>query len=158
MDTVVRRSQRIKKNPESRRNEKADVKPVKTKSKTRTKIKFKTESKIKSEAQTNAGIEAKSKYAWMFNSQPINEIPLDTLHDILRLLDPIDLLHLSWVNKSMNLVFMERSARYIWKEALARLFESDGSPPPCPEDLNFAQYTRFLFHRKCMVCPKTPFL
>ncbi|EKM82200.1 hypothetical protein AGABI1DRAFT_105514 [Agaricus bisporus var. burnettii JB137-S8] len=82
----------------------------------------------------------------------MTEIPIDTLHEIFRQLDPADLLTLSWSSKSLRLVITEKSARYIWQEAFERLYESSNPPPPCPEDLNFAQYARFLFVKKCMVC------
>lgn len=46
----------------------------------------------------------------------MTEIPLDTLHEIFRKLDPVDLLHLSRANKSLRTIVMEKSARYIWEE------------------------------------------
>ncbi|EKM82213.1 hypothetical protein AGABI1DRAFT_105521 [Agaricus bisporus var. burnettii JB137-S8] len=47
---------------------------------------------------------------------------------------------------------MEKSGRYIWKQVYERLYESGNPPPRCPEDINLAQYTRFLYHKRCMVC------
>ncbi len=44
------------------------------------------------------------------------EMPLDTLHEIFRELEPIDLLHLSWASKSLNTILMEKPSRYIWEE------------------------------------------
>jgi hypothetical protein len=46
----------------------------------------------------------------------MTEIPIDTLHEIFRQLDPADLLNLSWSSKSLRLLIMEKSARYIWQE------------------------------------------
>ncbi len=100
------------------------------------------------------------------------EMPLDTLHEIFLELEPADLLHLSWASKSLNTILMEKPSRYIWEEvgqfnhrvipsamlnttieqAFERLYESDNPPPSCPEDVNLAQYARFLFSNKCSVC------
>jgi hypothetical protein len=44
------------------------------------------------------------------------ELSIDTLHEIFRLLDPLDLLYLSWANKSLRVIVMEKAARYIWAE------------------------------------------
>ncbi|EKM82212.1 hypothetical protein AGABI1DRAFT_105520 [Agaricus bisporus var. burnettii JB137-S8] len=82
----------------------------------------------------------------------MTEMPLDTLHEIFRQLDPLDLLYLSWANKSLRGILMEKAAKYIWEEAYERLYESTNPPPRCPADVNFAQYTRFMYHKKCMVC------
>ncbi|KAJ3567207.1 hypothetical protein NP233_g6514 [Leucocoprinus birnbaumii] len=84
--------------------------------------------------------------------QFMTEIPLDTLHDIFRELDPADLLHLSWASKSLNSIVMEKSARYIWEEAFERIYELETPPPRCPEDINLAQYARFLYEKTCMLC------
>lgn len=46
----------------------------------------------------------------------IIEIPLETLHEIFRNLERIDLLHMSWASKSLNTIVMGKSARYIWQE------------------------------------------
>ncbi len=44
------------------------------------------------------------------------EMPLDTLHEIFRELEPVDLLYLSWASKSLNTILMEKPSRYIWEE------------------------------------------
>jgi hypothetical protein len=46
----------------------------------------------------------------------IAELPIDSLHEIFRQLDPLDLLYLSWASKSLCGIVMEKSARYIWEE------------------------------------------
>lgn len=51
----------------------------------------------------------------------MTEIPIDTLHEIFRQLDPADLLTLSWSSKSLRLVITEKSARYIWQEVTSFL-------------------------------------
>lgn len=60
----------------------------------------------------------------------MTEIPLDTLHEIFRELEPVDLLHLSWANKSLRSVVMEKTARYIWQEVRTQ----------SPYVLNVAEY------------------
>lgn len=50
----------------------------------------------------------------------MTEIPLDTLHEIFRKLDPVDLLHLSRASKTLRTIVMEKSARYIWEEVWTR--------------------------------------
>jgi hypothetical protein len=46
------------------------------------------------------------------------EMPIDTLYEIFRLLDPLDLLYLSWASKSLRGIVMNKSARYIWEEVV----------------------------------------
>ncbi|EKM82211.1 hypothetical protein AGABI1DRAFT_105519, partial [Agaricus bisporus var. burnettii JB137-S8] len=82
----------------------------------------------------------------------MTEIPLDTMYEILRHLDPLDLLYLSWASKSLHGIVMEKFSIRIWEEAYERLYESENPPPRCPQDINLAQYTRFLYHNKCMIC------
>lgn len=82
----------------------------------------------------------------------MTEMPFDILHEILGQLDPIDLLHLSWSTKTLRDILMTRSGRFLWTNAFARLYESDNPPPGCPPDLNLAQYTLFLFGKRCMEC------
>jgi len=36
-------------------------------------------------------------------------------------------------------------------QAFGKLNKSDNPPPACPQDLNLAQYTFFLFGKRCMV-------
>ncbi|XP_006462221.1 hypothetical protein AGABI2DRAFT_119080 [Agaricus bisporus var. bisporus H97] len=137
--TTLRRSKRIKESLGSQQVKKSDAKLAKTTAASNSQI---SESQFKY-AAGNPGY-----------LQQMAEIPLDTLHEILRHLDPMDLLTLSWANKNLNTLTMERSARYIWKESFERLYASDIPPPQCPEELNLAQYARFLFHMTCMVCNK----
>jgi hypothetical protein len=46
----------------------------------------------------------------------MTEMPLDTLHEIFRQLDPLDLLRLSWASKGLHGMIMEKSSIYIWEE------------------------------------------
>jgi hypothetical protein len=154
--TSLRRSKRIKENLESQQTvTKTDAKPTKKRAKVESRI---SDSEPKNVAGTRGPL------------QPMTEIPLDALHEILRYLDPMDLLNLSWTNRDLNHVVMEKSARYIWKEvssgryiditflranvhfkSFERLYMLGKPPPPCPERLTLAQYARFLFHNTCMV-------
>lgn len=36
-------------------------------------------------------------------------------------------------------------------QAFETLYASPHAPPPCPSDLNLAQYTKLLFDKRCMV-------
>jgi hypothetical protein len=97
----------------------------------------------------------------------MTEIPMDVLYEILNALEPIDLLYLSWANKALHSIVMGKSARYIWErvrlalipsgphltifQGFEALYTSAHPPPPCPSDLNLAQYTRLLFEKRCMV-------
>ncbi len=58
----------------------------------------------------------------------MTEIPLDTIHDIFRNLEPLDLLHLSWSSKRLRAVVMEKSARYIWQDVGSKYFPSADTP------------------------------
>lgn len=52
----------------------------------------------------------------------MTEMPLDTLHEIFRQLGPLDLLYLSWANKSLRGILMEKAAKYIWEEVSSVIF------------------------------------
>lgn len=86
----------------------------------------------------------------------ITQVPLDVLFEILGCLQPIDLLTLSWASKTLNDIIMGKTGRYLWEEAFERLDSSNNPPPPYPKDLNLAQYTRFIFGTKCMICETAP--
>ncbi|KAF9448882.1 hypothetical protein P691DRAFT_813470 [Macrolepiota fuliginosa MF-IS2] len=82
----------------------------------------------------------------------MTEMPMDVLYEIFQSLEPIDLLHLSWANKSLHSIIMGESARYLWEDAFQALYSSEHAPPSCPSDLNLAQYTKLLFDKRCMEC------
>lgn len=52
----------------------------------------------------------------------MTEIPLDTMYEILRQLDPLDLLYLSWASKSLHGIVMEKFSIRIWEEVSLTLF------------------------------------
>ncbi|KAJ3569409.1 hypothetical protein NP233_g5062 [Leucocoprinus birnbaumii] len=82
----------------------------------------------------------------------ITEMPMDLLLEIFGQLEPGDLLHLSWASKTLRVVIMERNSRFLWTNAFERLYSRVENPlPRCPEDMNLAQYARFLFEKSCMV-------
>jgi hypothetical protein len=72
------------------------------------------------------------------------------IEQIFGQLNPVDLLHLSWATKSLCDILMRCSAISTWKQAFLNLPES-ARAPPCPSDLNEAQYTNLLFGRHCSV-------
>ncbi|KAF8959594.1 hypothetical protein BDZ97DRAFT_1837041 [Flammula alnicola] len=80
------------------------------------------------------------------------EMPLDVLYEILGLLNPIDLLHLSRTTKALRGVLMTRSAIFVWKLARSNV---EGLPP-CPDDLTEPQYANLLFADSCHFCLRTP--
>ncbi|KAF5358484.1 hypothetical protein D9756_001346 [Leucocoprinus leucothites] len=84
--------------------------------------------------------------------QFMTEMPMDVLYEILISLDPIDLLHLSWASKALHSIVMGKPSRHIWEAAFKDLYTSPHPPPPCPSDLNPAQYARLLFDKRCMEC------
>jgi len=100
--------------------------------------------------------------------QYMNDMPLDILYEIFGELGPVDLLHLSWSCKSVRAIVMDKRAKFLWKKVRLiylqlvtltlnshwhfKVYKSlENQPPPCPPDLNYAQYTRFLFVNRCMV-------
>ncbi|KAF8067025.1 hypothetical protein FPV67DRAFT_1225260 [Lyophyllum atratum] len=61
--------------------------------------------------------------------------------------EPRDLLSLSRVTKEFRALFMSRTSRVVWREAL----ESVRGLPPCPPDLTEPQYASLLFEQYCFV-------
>ncbi|KXN91511.1 hypothetical protein AN958_00773 [Leucoagaricus sp. SymC.cos] len=82
----------------------------------------------------------------------MTDMPFDVLFEILGYLEPVDLLHLSWVNRSLNGLIMGKAGKHLWDQTFAKLKLSGNYPPSCPNDLNPAQYTRFLWGTSCMLC------
>lgn len=46
----------------------------------------------------------------------MTEMPLDVLFEIFGCLEPIDLLNLSWANKSLNDLIMGKAGRFLWED------------------------------------------
>ncbi|KAF5324664.1 hypothetical protein D9611_004168 [Ephemerocybe angulata] len=80
--------------------------------------------------------------------QQLAEMPLELLFEIFGKLDPIDLLNLSRTTKALRSILMRRSSADIWREALTNIDDL----PPCPPDLNEAQWANLLFGKNCYFC------
>ncbi|KAJ7085781.1 hypothetical protein B0H15DRAFT_846352 [Mycena belliarum] len=81
----------------------------------------------------------------------ITEMPLDILFEIFSQLYPVDLLSLSRASKALRAIVLRKSVAFIWKQAFSN-FTDHGLPPPCPDDLNEAQYTNLLWGKYCFFC------
>lgn len=52
----------------------------------------------------------------------MTEMPMDVLYEIFNSLEPIDLLHLSWANKSLHSIIMGKSARFLWENVCSSTY------------------------------------
>ncbi|RPD66387.1 hypothetical protein L226DRAFT_530487 [Lentinus tigrinus ALCF2SS1-7] len=77
-------------------------------------------------------------------------MPLDILYEILSLLHPYDLLHLSRTSKAFRLLLMNRSAITIWRRARDNVL----GLPNCPSDLSEPAYANLVFDPHCHFCIK----
>ena len=68
---------------------------------------------------------------------------------ILRRLDPRDLLHLSRLSKRLHTGIMSRTFAYVWRASIAGV--KGPSPPPKPDDMNEPQYVDLLWGKGCHV-------
>jgi len=68
----------------------------------------------------------------------ITEMPLDILFEIFGQLLPLDILNLSRASKALRYILLRKSAAFVWKQAFLNV--PYPTPPPCPDDLNAAQY------------------
>ncbi|KAH0584489.1 hypothetical protein J132_04007 [Termitomyces sp. J132] len=82
--------------------------------------------------------------------EEISRMPLDILYEIFLQLDPIDILSLSRVSKSLRKILMRRSSTYIWKNARARI----PGLPECPIDMSEPAYANLAFYPYCQFCLK----
>ncbi|KAI9058976.1 hypothetical protein FKP32DRAFT_1580835 [Trametes sanguinea] len=78
-------------------------------------------------------------------------IPMDVFFEILSMLHPQDLLHLSRASKQLRAVVLSRKCRFVWAASLASV---DGLPP-CPEDMSEPAYAALLFTHICTLCGAT---
>ncbi|KAJ7087753.1 hypothetical protein C8R44DRAFT_26521 [Mycena epipterygia] len=79
----------------------------------------------------------------------ITEMPLDILFEIFSHVFPVDLLNASRSSKALRDILLRKSVAFIWKQAYLNL---NHSPPPCPDDLNEAQYANLLWGTRCFFC------
>lgn len=49
----------------------------------------------------------------------MHKVPLDVIYEIFGLLEPLDLLHISWASKSLNAIVTSRQAKFLWKRVCA---------------------------------------
>lgn len=81
--------------------------------------------------------------------QEITDMPLDILFEIFKLVDPVDLLHLSHANKALRSTLLRKSCKWIWEYSVKHY----RTPiPPCMDDrLPLPQYINLLFTQNCFV-------
>ncbi|KAJ7221032.1 hypothetical protein B0H12DRAFT_1241294 [Mycena haematopus] len=77
----------------------------------------------------------------------ITEVPLDVLFEIFVQLLPVDILNLSCASKALRDILLRRSAAFVWKQTFLNV--PYPTPPPCPADLNEAQYANLLWRKHC---------
>ncbi|KAI5886551.1 uncharacterized protein SCHCODRAFT_02672718 [Schizophyllum commune H4-8] len=77
-------------------------------------------------------------------------MPLDILFEIFKLVDPVDLLHLSHANKTLRSTLLRKSCKWIWEYSVKHY----RTPiPPCMDDrLPLPQYINLLFTQNCFEC------
>ncbi|KAF7361644.1 hypothetical protein MVEN_00507700 [Mycena venus] len=81
---------------------------------------------------------------------PLLDLPLDIFLEILKIVRPLDLLHLSRTSKALrNFLLDQSSAEFIWRTSLEHVEEC---PPKCPSYTDEVQWTRLLFEEVCHVC------
>ena len=101
------------------------------------------------------------------DSKFAKEVPFDVLLEICRYLQPIDLLHLSRVSKSMHDLLTSDDVGFLWKSVCffgvcffahsINIFSKAynniplSDRPPCPDDTNLVFYTNYVYGRHCQV-------
>ncbi|KAF9563468.1 hypothetical protein CPC08DRAFT_748923 [Agrocybe pediades] len=78
--------------------------------------------------------------------------PLDIIYEMVKFLEPKDLLNLIRTTKDFRALLTSRSALPIWKMVLSRVVPT---LPPCPQDLCEMEYASLLFDTFCMACLST---
>lgn len=68
-------------------------------------------------------------------------------NQILKLVNPFDLLQLARTSKTLRVVLMNRSSQLIWKEALSNI----RGLPNCPSILTEPAYAELVFNEQCSV-------
>ncbi|KAF8211878.1 hypothetical protein K438DRAFT_1805505 [Mycena galopus ATCC 62051] len=80
----------------------------------------------------------------------MTEVPLDVLFEIFGQLLPVDILNLSCASKALRDILLRKSAAFVWKRSFSNV--PFPTPPPCPDDLNEAQYANLLWRKHCFFC------
>ena len=70
---------------------------------------------------------------------------------IFSLVNPVDLLRMSWANKAFHNVLTSKTSRQLWLAAFDNFPEAQ-RPPPRPEPLTEIAYANLLYNHCCMVC------
>ncbi|KAF8996653.1 hypothetical protein BDQ17DRAFT_1249595 [Cyathus striatus] len=76
------------------------------------------------------------------------EMPLDILFEILQLLHPLDLIHLTRTAKAVRRILYDQSAISVWKQARHTI----NGLPECPDDISEPYYAALLFEKHCQQC------
>ncbi|KZT10205.1 uncharacterized protein LAESUDRAFT_809922 [Laetiporus sulphureus 93-53] len=79
------------------------------------------------------------------------DMPYDVLLQILQELCPADLLSLARANKIMRATLLSKTARPIWRDALAQ-YSQNSHLPPCPAWLSEPGYVELAFGLDCHKC------
>jgi hypothetical protein len=87
-------------------------------------------------------------------STSFSQLPLDVLYHIfVQGLRPIDLLHISRVNKNMRIVFLDPSSLFIWKQVMRKL---PTDFPRCPKGMHPLRFMNFIDEKDhCHFCSST---
>lgn len=78
-------------------------------------------------------------------------MPLDNLYQIFLHLLPIDLMHISRVNKNLRCVLSNASSLFVWKSTLEQIPEF----PDCPANMNILQLVNLIHGYHCNFCDST---
>ncbi|GLB43710.1 hypothetical protein LshimejAT787_1402220 [Lyophyllum shimeji] len=74
-------------------------------------------------------------------SGQILDLPLEIVYEILSLLYPVDLWHLSYVNKNLHALLSSPTSKWLWN----LVFERNSPIPPCPPDMMPLKWAQLLF-------------
>ncbi|QRV84693.1 valine-tRNA ligase [Ceratobasidium sp. AG-Ba] len=78
----------------------------------------------------------------------IMNMPFDVFTEIASCLTPGDLVALSWSNKSLRKMLLQRSASHIWRCAQSNVH----GLPSCPPGMSEPQYAVLVFGKVCTIC------
>ncbi|KAG8710287.1 hypothetical protein FRC08_017371 [Ceratobasidium sp. 394] len=74
-------------------------------------------------------------------------LPADILAQIVPHLDPLDVVHLAWVNTSVRKILMHRSASPMWRACIGNT-----GLPACPSELSEPRHISVLYVSLCSSC------
>ncbi|KAH7326839.1 hypothetical protein B0J17DRAFT_772208 [Rhizoctonia solani] len=75
-------------------------------------------------------------------------LPHELFSEIAKRLYPLDLIHLTRVDKFFHRMFMDRSSAEIWRATL-----TNAGLPPCPDDtMSEPEYAALMFEKQCTDC------